>query len=477
MWPKGFFCNGWLMVNNEKMSKSKGNFFTMNDIIEKYTADSVRLACANAGDTLEDANLEESVADDAIMAMHTLMANLDDFLSGESKLHQGAEDVRFVDRWFANEMNRLTVETKNYYEAMYFREALRTGYYMFKGRYEKYLDICRAGLGLPNKTLIMRYFEWQTILLCPITPHFCEHIWGKLGKKGTVLDARWPEPTAKTDAGILVQGDYVFNKVSHDLIKLRDKVGKPESAVIYVAKNFPDWKVAVLKLMRDRLAAGQLKLVGQDAIKNDAVASEQWKDIIKVLMSDPELKKFGKHVGPFAAFKRDEAAEFGADALNASVPFDEMKLLTEHIPFLKAKLMLEVSVCEATQPQDGHADAAGNAQPGKPGVYYSGGAPAAKAKPAKSGGGGDAKGGAPKAAPKASTKGGSTAGTITDLKALNSHLSTRSYFEGGYKPTAADAAQLAAMPKQAITVEEFPHVLRWCNHIKSFTDAQRSKWE
>jgi leucyl-tRNA synthetase len=58
LWPKGFFCNGWLMVNNEKMSKSKGNFFTMADIIDLYTADSVRIACANAGDTLEDANLK-----------------------------------------------------------------------------------------------------------------------------------------------------------------------------------------------------------------------------------------------------------------------------------------------------------------------------------------------------------------------------------------------------------------------------------
>merc|ERR1719160_393796 len=73
MWPKGIFCNGWLLVNNEKMSKSKGNFFTVNDIIKKHSADTVRLACANAGDTLEDANLEEDVATQALLKFPVLL--------------------------------------------------------------------------------------------------------------------------------------------------------------------------------------------------------------------------------------------------------------------------------------------------------------------------------------------------------------------------------------------------------------------
>lgn len=42
------------MVNGEKMSKSKGNFFTLADIIDKYSADCVRVAAANCGDTMED---------------------------------------------------------------------------------------------------------------------------------------------------------------------------------------------------------------------------------------------------------------------------------------------------------------------------------------------------------------------------------------------------------------------------------------
>lgn len=56
LWPKGYFCNGYVLVDGEKMSKSKGNFYTLEEILNLYDADSVRIACANAGDTLDDAN-------------------------------------------------------------------------------------------------------------------------------------------------------------------------------------------------------------------------------------------------------------------------------------------------------------------------------------------------------------------------------------------------------------------------------------
>lgn len=479
MWPKGFFCNGWLMVNNEKMSKSKGNFFTMADIMEKYTADTVRLACANAGDTLEDANLEEKVADDAIMNMHILLENVDTFMSDTSTTSDGKEDARFVDRWFANEMTRLAAEAKKHYNTMYFREALRTSYFMFMGRYKEYIDICKTGLGLPNKTLIMRYFEWQAIIFSPICPHFCEHLWSKLKKQGSVLNSRWPEPAAGPSTSIIAQGKYMFDTVPHEFQKLKDKIGKPAAAVVYVATDFPAWKVSVLKTMREKHQAGALTLVGQEEMKTNQVAADQWKDIIKQLMQDPELKKFGKHVGPFAAFKRDEAADQGVGALDATVPFDEASLMKEHIPYLAAKLSLEVSTGMAESPLDpSHADAASQGQPGKPSVFFSGGEAAAKPSKGGGGGGGAAKAkaapGSPMAAPKA--KGKAAAGTIADLGALNTHLSTRSYFEGGNGPTAADEAQLSAMPSTGVSAEQFPHVDRWLRHVKYFSPAQRAKW-
>jgi len=38
------------------MSKSKGNFISLEDAVNEYGADSARMACAQAGDSINDAN-------------------------------------------------------------------------------------------------------------------------------------------------------------------------------------------------------------------------------------------------------------------------------------------------------------------------------------------------------------------------------------------------------------------------------------
>lgn len=475
LWPKSFFCNGWLLVNNEKMSKSKGNFFTVEEIINNYSADTVRLAMANSGDTLEPANFDQTVCNKAVLTLAVFLETMKALVSGSEPLDAGNEKARFVDKWFANEMNRLVLESKKFYETMYYREALRTCYFEFTSVFDQYRDICKAASCRPNKALTMRYLEWQMITLSPICPHFCEHGWSTvLGKSGSVLDARFPAPTAQVDTSLSNQGDYMFNKVPHDFIKLLEKAtkaGTAKSAVVYVAKEFPDWKKTVLAKLRSRQGAGKLPLVSQEDMKANPEASAQWKEIMTELMQDPSLKAFGKHLGPFAAFKRDEAAAFGASALDASLPFDELALIAENVPYLQQKLQVQVEVCSAESAKPDHKDAAGNSQPGKPGIHFEiessktgGGGGGSKAKPAEKATNG-------KAAPKAAAK----AETITELRKLNEHLSTRSYFDGGHKPSQADVAQLAATPDN-VSCEQFPHVARWYRHISSFTPTQKASW-
>lgn len=54
-WPRAVRTNGHLLLNGKKMSKSTGNFLTMNDATKKYGADAMRLTLADAGDDISDA--------------------------------------------------------------------------------------------------------------------------------------------------------------------------------------------------------------------------------------------------------------------------------------------------------------------------------------------------------------------------------------------------------------------------------------
>ena len=61
---------------------------------------------------------------------------------------------------------------------------------------------------------------------------------------------------------------------------------------------------------------------------------------------------------------------------------------------------------------------------------------------------------------------------MADLAALNKTLSTSSYVNGGYAPTAAD---FAAYDQVGATVpSQFPNVARWHRHLAAFTAEERA---
>lgn len=72
-WPRSMRTNGHLMLNGKKMSKSTGNSLTLKESVEKFGADATRIALADAGDGIEDANFEEKNANANVLRVHTLL--------------------------------------------------------------------------------------------------------------------------------------------------------------------------------------------------------------------------------------------------------------------------------------------------------------------------------------------------------------------------------------------------------------------
>ena len=55
------------------MSKSTGNSLTLKEGVDKFGADATRVALADAGDGIEDANFDEKNANAAILRLFTLI--------------------------------------------------------------------------------------------------------------------------------------------------------------------------------------------------------------------------------------------------------------------------------------------------------------------------------------------------------------------------------------------------------------------
>jgi leucyl-tRNA synthetase len=119
LWPKGFYCNGHVMVDAEKMSKSKGNFLMMNETVEKYSADATRFACADAGDSLDDANFSREMADSTILTLINEGSWIEETVNSNN-LRDGEYNV--MDKILLNETSRLIADTGINFSAMQFKE-------------------------------------------------------------------------------------------------------------------------------------------------------------------------------------------------------------------------------------------------------------------------------------------------------------------------------------------------------------------
>jgi len=131
-WPRSMRANGHLIINGSKMSKSKGNFLTLRETVEKFGADPTRLCLADAGDGIEDANFDEKNANAMILRVHTLIEwckvrgvstavgfdDADDVLQevigSAANLRDGEKN--FHDCVFEEEINNLVNATAEHYE-------------------------------------------------------------------------------------------------------------------------------------------------------------------------------------------------------------------------------------------------------------------------------------------------------------------------------------------------------------------------
>lgn len=173
LWPRAVRANGHLLLNSEKMSKSTGNFLTLTGAINKYSADGMRLALADAGDGIEDANFDETMADAGLLRLYTFVEWVRE-VADELKKEEAEGLVRHCDKVFEAAMNDAIERTERAYEQMLFKEAVKSGFYEFQGMRDRYREV---SLGLTSPQLMRRYVEAQLKLLAPVCTHVCDYLW------------------------------------------------------------------------------------------------------------------------------------------------------------------------------------------------------------------------------------------------------------------------------------------------------------
>lgn len=350
-WPRGIRVNGHLMLNNAKMSKSSGNFLTLNDAIHKFGADATRIALADAGDGMDDANFDELVANATILRLFELRKWCEEMIKDAQLVASGEEYARvtegkprnldavqrtgakgFWDHIFEDELNGLIQQTQENYENALYKNALKSGFYDFTNARDAYREATKAaGIGM-HAELIQRYVELQALMLTPLAPHWAEYMWSDvLGKPATTQRARFPR-AGPQDATLVAAREYVRSTTSNITSAegaQQKKLAKGKTAAfdpkkdkkltIFIAAQFPPWQDKVIELVREAFDGVTLNVKALSAKfdKSEAKKSMPFANALK---------------------KRLEAGEARERVFDRRLAFDELAVLREMVAGLRQAL-------------------------------------------------------------------------------------------------------------------------------------------
>ncbi|GIX60984.1 leucyl-tRNA synthetase [Babesia caballi] len=350
--PRSYLCVGHILVDAEKMSKSKGNFLTLEDAVAQYTADGTRVALADAGDGLDDANFAKETAETAVLKLHSILLSAQSDMELSGRVCSGSSLSQYAKRVFENELCVLAERAKEAYAAFVYRDALKHCFYDYITARRNYLQMSQGDV---DYAALRLYHETFCLIANPIIPHICEYIWMKvLGHTTSLVGQLWPTMPA-IDWGLHRYAanfplNHLFRQVKllyknlDDFRKCKEKsqatsrkrqgASPPAEftgAVVYVAKEYPELHQQVLRALQS------MDVVGGSMTEKEVVKALSASELVSA--ASPADKKA---MLAFASFQLRDVAALGASALLLELPYCELSFLRSIAPFVQQSLEVKV---------------------------------------------------------------------------------------------------------------------------------------
>jgi leucyl-tRNA synthetase len=362
MMPRGYFCNGYVLVNGQKMSKSLGNFLTVSDLVHEYGCDASRIALADCGDVLDDANFKTEIANAAINRLYSFEnffkalikeawskgVSIEDPESLDSK----AESLNYFDRIFNNNINYLVQMTKTAYESMRYKDVLKYGFYEMINSKDEYILYYEDDYSKLNPTVMVKFFRAIFILMNPIAPHWTEYMYrtylnpvfqeNKMDQYSVLFlaKARYPSISSQIDSKLFMYNRYIKTIIQdiNEMVasKAAAKKGKGKTPAkeepvitgpytglikIYYAPNFTPEQHRVYEILE------KAEYTDTNKILTD------YKTVIRKEMEGiPENLK--TVTLQFASTLVKEVEIYGMEVLSHELPFNELQALKDNMTLI-----------------------------------------------------------------------------------------------------------------------------------------------
>ncbi len=214
---KNLLTQGMVLKDGSKMSKSKGNVVSPEEIIEKYGADTARLFILFAAPVDRDLEWSDQGVEGAYRFLGRVWRILGHF-EDDIKAGQDEYDVTALTKEEQELRRVLHLTIRKVTEDVRDR-------FMFNTAISSVMELVNAFYGFQDKTInqgLVREIAADLVkMLAPFAPHITEELWSRLFGNGSVHQQKWPvydeAATRQSEIEIVLQING----------KVRDKITVP----------------------------------------------------------------------------------------------------------------------------------------------------------------------------------------------------------------------------------------------------------
>lgn len=344
-WPRAIAINGFVSLEGQKMSKSKGPLLTLSEAVGTYGADISRMYILSSAEQMQDADWKNSGIESARKQIDRYYKLARDVIESGATSGIGS-DLKGIDRWMLSRLQQRILETNEALDTIRTRHALQNSFFLLLNDIKWYQK--RGG-----SVLLYDVLETWVRLMAPFTPHICEEIWEAMDKEGMASLAEYP----KYDESLVDKRAEFTEELISSTIEDVDEIIRvtkitPQKAILYTA---PEWKTTAFKKALEMQKEGDLK---------PGV-------LIKELMNDTEMRRYGKEVPKFAQKLVADITSMNEEAFNNLVSFelDEKVALEGNTDFFEKEIGCPVEVYSADNAEYDPENKAKFAYPLRPAIY------------------------------------------------------------------------------------------------------------
>ncbi len=339
LWPKAMAINGFVSLEGQKMSKSKGPLLTLKEAVAENGADVTRLyILANAEYTQDVDWKNDGVA--AARSQLERFYNLAREILEDKSIDEGAE-LNLIDRWMLSRLQRRIGEATAAMENIQTRRALQSAFYLLFNDLRWYQR--RGGKNQLRRVLIgLGQADGALHAAC---------LRGAVGGgpgRGLCLAGG----VARGRCGSLIdeqaeQAEELLERTLNDVQEILNVTrAAPKKITLYTS---PAWKQEMLRLALDKTKDGKLDMSA----------------LMKAAMANKAISLHKKDAPKYAQKLAKAAHSLGAEVLS----LDEFETLSREKAYLESALGVPVEIYSADKAGEDPKGKSKQAEPGRPAIY------------------------------------------------------------------------------------------------------------